>query len=81
MNEFYTRVDYCEMNFRPLSGNGGAKSDRGKTYIKFGPPDSIDRDTDNQDKVVESWTYNKSQRKFVFIDKDGTGKFTFVNGQ
>ena len=81
MNEFYTRVDYCEMNFKTLAGDGGAKSDRGKTYIKFGPPDSIDRDTDNNDKVVESWTYKKSQRKFVFVDKEGTGVFTLANGQ
>jgi GWxTD domain-containing protein len=81
MSEFYTRVDYCELNFRSLAGNGGAKSDRGKTYIKFGPPDSIDRDTDNQDKVVESWIYKKSQRKFVFVDKEGTGAFTLANGQ
>ena len=81
MNEFYTRVDYCELNFITLSGNGGAKSDRGRAYIKFGPPDSIDRDTDNDDNVVESWTYKKSQRKFVFVDKDGTGIFTLVNGQ
>lgn len=81
MNEFYTRVDYCELNFRTLAGNGGAKSDRGKTYIKFGPPDSIERDTDNDDKVVESWTYKKSQRKFVFVDSEGVGKFTLVNGQ
>lgn len=81
MNEFYTRVDYCEMNFKSLSGNGGAKSDRGKTYIKFGPPDSIDRDTDKQDKVIESWLYKKSQRKFVFVDQEGTGVFTLANGQ
>lgn len=81
MNEFYTRVDYCEINFKALAGNGGAKSDRGKTYIKFGPPDSIDRDTDNQDKVVESWMYKKSQRKFIFVDNDGTGVFTLANGQ
>jgi len=81
MNEFYTRVDYCEMNFKTLAGTGGAKSDRGKTYIKFGPPDSIARDTDNHDKVVESWMYKKSQRKFVFVDNDGTGVFTLANGQ
>lgn len=81
MNEFYTRVDYCELNFKSLAGNGGAKSDRGKTYIKYGPPDSIDRDTDNQDKVVESWIYKKSQRKFIFVDKEGTGAFTLANGQ
>jgi len=81
MNEFYTRVDYCELNFKSLAGNSGAKSDRGKTYIKFGPPDSIDRDIDNKDKVVESWFYKKLNRKFVFVDMDGTGKFTLANGQ
>lgn len=81
MSEFYTRVDYCELNFRSLAGNGGAKSDRGKTYIKFGPPDLIERDTDNHDKVVESWVYKKSQRKFVFVDNEGTGIFTLANGQ
>jgi len=81
MNEFYTRADYCEINFRTLSGNGGAKSDRGKIYIKFGPPDSIERDTNNDDNVVETWTYKNSQRKFVFIDKEGIGIFTLANGQ
>ena len=79
MNEFYTRVDYCELNFKSLAGNSGAKSDRGKTYIKFGPPDSIDRDNNKNDKIVESWSYKKINRKFVFVDMDGTGKFTLAN--
>lgn len=79
MNEFYTRVDFCELNFKSLAGNSGAKSDRGKTYIKFGPPDSIDRDNDKNDKIVESWSYKKINRKFVFVDMDGTGKFTLAN--
>ena len=81
MNEFYTRVDYCEMNFKNLAGNGGAKSDRGKIYIKYGPPDLVNRDTNNQDKIAESWTYNKLQKNFVFVDIDGTGNFTLANGQ
>ncbi|HCY77400.1 MAG TPA: hypothetical protein DHV28_15895 [Ignavibacteriales bacterium] len=81
MNEFYTRVDYCEMNFKNLAGNGGAKSDRGKVYIKYGPPDLINRDTNNKDKVAESWTYDKLKKKFVFVDIDGTGNFTLANGQ
>ena len=81
MNEFYSRVDYCEKNFRTISGNGGAKSDRGKTYIKFGMPDSIERDTNSNDKVVETWFYKKSNRKFFFVDVDGTGKFQLTEGQ
>lgn len=81
MNEFYTRVDYCEKNFRTISGNGGAKSDRGKIYIKYGAPDSISRDNNSDDKVVESWFYKNSNRKFVFIDREGTGKFQLTDGQ
>ncbi len=81
MNEFYNRVDYCEKNFRTISGNGGAKSDRGKTYIKFGTPDSIERNTNSDDKVVETWFYKKSNRKFFFVDIDGTGKFQLTEGQ
>jgi GWxTD domain-containing protein len=81
MNEFYTRVDYCEENFRTISGNGGAKSDRGKTYIKFGAPDTIERDTNSDDKIVETWFYKKSNRKFLFVDGDGTGKFQLTEGQ
>ena len=81
MNEFYSRVDYCEINFKTLSGNGGAKSDRGRTYIRFGSPDSIERDTDNNDKVVETWVYGRIKKKFVFVDLDGTGKFSLANGQ
>lgn len=81
MNEFYTRVDYCAKNFNTISGNGGAKSDRGRTYIKFGAPDSIERDTNSDDKVVESWFYKKLNRKFVFIDIEGIGKFQLTDGQ
>jgi GWxTD domain-containing protein len=81
MNEFYTRVDYCEMNFRTIAGNGGAKSDRGRTYIKFGLPDEIERDTNSSDKVVETWFYKKSNRIFLFVDEDGTGKFQLTEGQ
>jgi GWxTD domain-containing protein len=81
MNEFYTRVDYCEKNFRTIAGNGGAKSDRGKTYIKFGAPDTIERDTNSDDKIVETWFYKKSNRKFLFVDGDGTGKFQLTEGQ
>lgn len=81
MNEFYSRIDYCEKNFRTISGNGGAKSDRGKTYVKYGAPELIERDTNSDDKVVESWIYKKLNRKFVFIDIEGIGKFQLTDEQ
>jgi GWxTD domain-containing protein len=81
MNEFYNRIDYSEITFKTISGNGGAKSDRGKVYIKYGVPDSIDRSNNDDDKVVESWFYKKINRTFIFLDKEGIGKFQLVNEQ
>jgi len=81
MNEFYTRVDYSDKNFSGLTNNGGAKSDRGKTYIKLGAPDEIDRYTNSDDKVVETWNYKKMNKTFHFIDKDGTGKFQLAESK
>ena len=81
MNEFYSRIDYCEMSFKPINGNSGSKTDRGKIYIKFGKPDTIERDSNIEDKVVETWFYKNLKRSFIFIDYEGTGKFRLVSEQ
>ncbi len=78
MNEFYQRVDYCEKSFRFIDGNGGAFSDRGKIYIKYGPPAKISRATSSDDKIVETWNYENPKRTFVFVDNEGTGKYLLV---
>lgn len=79
MNEFYQRIDYADKHFQTIGGNDGTKTDRGKTYIKYGEPDKIERDSNNDDHVVESWYYNNPKRTFIFIDIDGTGKFNLAN--
>ncbi|MDY0083424.1 MAG: GWxTD domain-containing protein [Ignavibacteriaceae bacterium] len=81
MNEFYSRIDYCEMKFKPIGGNSGAKTDRGKVFIKYGAPDNIERSSNIDDKVVETWFYKQLKRSFIFIDNDGTGKFQLVGNQ
>lgn len=81
MNEFYERVDYAEINFRALTANNGAKSDRGKIYIQFGNPDYIERFTDEYGRMIENWQYSSPKRNFVFIDKRGNGNFTIVRNQ
>jgi GWxTD domain-containing protein len=81
MKEFYQRVDFANKEFISIAGNGGALSDRGKIYIKYGEPFERTRDTNSEGKVVETWFYKNPNIKFVFIDKDGTGKFLMVNQQ
>jgi GWxTD domain-containing protein len=76
MYEFYSRVDYARKNFGSITGIIGDESDRGRIFIKFGKPDKIERSYNGKGKAVETWIYNKQQRKFVFTDKGGTGEFS-----
>jgi GWxTD domain-containing protein len=81
MAEFYYRIDYSELNFRALANNNGARSDRGKIYVQYGSPESIDRFTDEYGRMLEQWKYVNPSRIFTFIDKKGTGNFTLLSTQ
>jgi len=81
MFEFYSRVDYAIKEYKSITNNNGAKSDRGAVYIRFGKPDEIDRTSTSQGEVIEIWTYSNPQRKFTFVDKIGTGNFTLTENQ
>ncbi|HSP87428.1 MAG TPA: GWxTD domain-containing protein [Ignavibacteriaceae bacterium] len=76
MTQFYSRVDYAQINFSTLTGRKGIETDRGKVFIKFGKPDHVERDSNEKGKIVETWIYTKSQMKFVFVDKQGVGEFS-----
>lgn len=81
MDEFYKRVDFAEQKFSSLTGNNGAKSDRGRIYIIFGKPFSSERFSDEYGRMLETWKYEEPERTFVFIDKKGNGSFTLLNTQ
>lgn len=78
MSEFYKRIDYAQINFNALTNNNGAKSDRGKIYVKYGNPESIERFTDEYGRMMEIWVYSNPASKFMFIDKKGNGNFTII---
>ncbi len=80
MAEYYSRIDYAIKNFTTLTGKNGANSDRGKIFIRYGMPQKIERSSTDNGKVVETWVYEKSNKKFIFVDKDGRGEFKLVNG-
>ena len=75
-NEYYKRADYSIDNFSTVSYPNGAKSDRGKIYIKYGNPDEIKREYSNPNIVVEIWKYLKLKKEFTFTDKSGLGNYT-----
>jgi GWxTD domain-containing protein len=79
MIEYYKRVDYTAMNFSTISNKKGFDTDRGKVYIQMGTPKKIERSSDSDGKVIEAWYYGQN-KKFIFIDKQGTGDFSLQGG-
>ncbi len=77
MAEYYRRVDYAFENFSSPQV-AGFNSDQGEIYIKFGPPDDIDRRFPTNGDVIEVWTYGN--RSFVFRKTTGFGDFVLVTG-
>jgi len=78
MDEYYGRVDFAAKEFRGLGMKSGVDSDRSKVYIRYGKPDSVERNSNNNGNMIEKWSYKNPERTFVFVDKRGTGNFTLV---
>ena len=79
MSEYYKRVDFTTKNFTSISNKKGFDTDRGKIYIQLGKPKRIERSSNSEGKVVETWYYDR-QKRFTFVDKQGTGEFPLQNG-
>jgi GWxTD domain-containing protein len=81
MQEFYVRADYALKNFSTLSLQSGAESDRGRIYILYGKPDTIERDYHDKFKVQETWHYSNPAKLFIFKDISGLGNFILYGVQ
>ncbi len=74
--EFYRRADYASNEFRSVSQPDGALTDRGKIYLIYGPPSSIERSFSNDGRAIEIWTYNSTRSlKFKFFDENKNGNY------
>lgn len=79
--EHYRRIAFANEHFASKSGMPGWKSDRGRIYITFGPPDEIDSHPYQADGTppTDEWRYRLIQN----IGKDVRMKFvdTQLNGE
>ena len=76
--EFMRRIDYATRRFK--EGTPGWKTDRGRIYIYFGPPDRIERRPmiNNIDiKGYQIWIYYRYNFGIEFIDSRGDGTYRF----
>lgn len=69
--QYFSRVDYAFFNFQTISVKDGAKTDKGKIYILFGPPSHIETQFVNN-RNEEIWTYKHFKKKYIF-DTVSTG--------
>jgi GWxTD domain-containing protein len=76
--EFFRRVRYAERHFQGFGP--GWRSDMGRIYIKFGPPEQIEtRPASLTSPQLEIWYYNQPYRRLVFGDREGFGRYTLLN--
>lgn len=79
--EYMKRVEYANNNFAS-SFRKGYRTDRGRVYIIYGPPDDIERYPSSYEaEPYEIWNYNSLQNGviFIFIDRTGQGDYRLVH--
>ena len=78
--EFFFRIDFANKNFTEVAnGREGWMTDRGRIYIKNGPPDQLDRQpTQMNMPAAEIWYYQDINRRYIFSDRRGTGEYRLV---
>jgi len=75
--EFFDRVRYANENFS--STQPGWKTDRGRIYIRRGPPDQVEtRPFSAEGPAYEVWYYFQPNLTFVFVDRMGLGDYELV---
>lgn len=76
MAEYYRRIDHSYQNFSSLQ-IPGFETDQGEAYIKFGPPDNIERRLPTNAPTREIWEY--PNRTLIFEATTGFGDFRLIS--
>jgi hypothetical protein len=73
-------VEYANVNFTAL--DAGWRTDMGRIYIRYGPPDQIERIPFSADGPPrEIWMYEARNLRFLFVDTEGFGRFRLAGSQ
>jgi GWxTD domain-containing protein len=78
MAEYYLRVDYATSAFSTLQEDNGLRTDRGRSYLNFGPPEKTERNFNPNSNQQEIWYYPNLHKKLIFEDNSRDGNFILV---
>jgi GWxTD domain-containing protein len=88
--DFYRKVDFANREYREAGRGGpaGWRSDRGRIFLRNGPPDDVKQQGAHgeggrlQSRALawEVWRYTSSgkDRFYIFVDRTGLGTFKLV---
>ncbi|MBN2105113.1 GWxTD domain-containing protein [bacterium] len=80
--EFFRRVSFANQHFSVYKGSlPGWRTDRGRTYILYGPPTDVDVPPFRPEtrERYEIWIYQNLQRRFIFFNKYGDGDYQLIS--
>lgn len=76
--EYLRRINFANEQYR-TGFREGWKTDRGRVYIVYGPPDDIEHHANETDtKPYEIWSYNSIQGGVIFVFGDRTGFSDYI---
>ena len=79
LDEYIERWNYVNERFRE-GDTPGWRTDRGRIYLTYGPPDDVERHTFGaSENTWEQWNYFDKNLYFVFADTKGLGKMELVD--
>jgi hypothetical protein len=78
MQEYYIRIDYANRHYS--DPGSGWETDRGHTLVLYGEPDEIAHGDASFgfEQPYEVWHYHRIGRRFIFVDRAGTGVFKLM---
>jgi len=77
-DEFERRIDHVDDQYT-VANRKGSQTDRGRIYIKYGPPEEIVAHSfETGYKPNEHWKYYNPNLHFIFVDLRGTGDYLLV---
>jgi len=75
--EFFDRIREAVARFS--LGRPGWRTDRGRIFIRYGEPDTVDRRPFQAGQPpTETWHYEQLGLRFVFVDENGYGDYRLV---
>ncbi len=81
--QFYAAIDFANRAYREGGRNpvSGWRSDRGRIYIRSGPPDQVlRRQQEGRAPPYEVWSYASGKGYYyIFADRSGFGAYTLIN--